>query len=291
MAAGSSGSANDSNKRPHDGLEDVPPPKQLCFQVPDIGSRAPPPPPTSSVPEGVFLLECITMMEAYQVHLEVHIGALKHNGQVFQAWVTMQQYQNQAFHHVLEVQATEFWEIMAVLTCTMDQDCTSMAGELVHERTFHTTAYLILHLVEHFFGDHPSVCTSPLEDYPVYRNEDGNEEHIKGKHNDDDEEERADLDVTGLDDTEHEYIHLLAKHTPADTMRHSHSSSAESTEGSLYGGAEDKREDSEGECDHALAGGNEGFEDDLLSSIDSSEEEAAELIDKYAPHDVDPSLL
>ncbi|KZT21235.1 hypothetical protein NEOLEDRAFT_1181858 [Neolentinus lepideus HHB14362 ss-1] len=128
-------------------MAEAPSPKQLCFQVPDFGSqvfdasnpsqllgvvtslptRPPPPPSVPSTSEDHSLQEWVMAMEARQAHLEVHIGTLEHNSQVFQAWVAAQQYENQAFCHALEAQAMEFQEMVAVLMCTINQDHSSTA--------------------------------------------------------------------------------------------------------------------------------------------------------------------
>ncbi|KZT20053.1 hypothetical protein NEOLEDRAFT_1182880 [Neolentinus lepideus HHB14362 ss-1] len=102
--AGPSKSTPVGEKRLCDREEGMLPPKCVCFQGLDIGSqvfdahdpsqllgmvtsiptRPPPPPSTPSASEDRSLQEWVTAMEAHQVHLEAHISALEHNGQVFQ---------------------------------------------------------------------------------------------------------------------------------------------------------------------------------------------------------------
>ncbi|KZT28878.1 hypothetical protein NEOLEDRAFT_1175690 [Neolentinus lepideus HHB14362 ss-1] len=188
VEAGPSNSTPAGEKRPRDDTEGMPPFKRVRFQVPEFGSQVfdannpsqllgvvaliltqPPPPPSApAVSEDRSLQERVTAMEARQAHLEARIGALEYNGQVFQVWVTAQQYENQAFRRALDVQASEFQEMVAALTRTIDQDRSSTARELQRGRLFRSTAYPTLHLVERYFLDHPSACASPLEDYPVY---------------------------------------------------------------------------------------------------------------------------
>ncbi|KZT23939.1 hypothetical protein NEOLEDRAFT_1179689 [Neolentinus lepideus HHB14362 ss-1] len=195
--AGPSKSTPVGEKRPRDKTEGMPPFKRVHFQVPEFGSQVfdannpsqllgvvvsiptqpPPPPSTPSASEDRSLQECVTAMEACQVHLEACISALEYNSQVFQAWVATQQYENQAIRHVLDVQATEFREMVAVLMHTIDQDCSSTAWELQHGCLFHSMAYPMLHLVERYFLDHPSACALPLEDYLVYGRASETEEH------------------------------------------------------------------------------------------------------------------
>ncbi|KZT18864.1 hypothetical protein NEOLEDRAFT_1183925 [Neolentinus lepideus HHB14362 ss-1] len=186
-------------KRPHDKEEGMPPPKHVRFQVPDVGSRVfdahnpsqllgvvasiptrPPPPPSApSASDDHSLQERVTAMEARQAHLEARIGTLEYNGQVFQAWVAMQQYENQTFCRTLEVQATEFREMVAALMHTLDQDHSATARELQRGHLFQSTVYPMLHLAECYFLDHPSACTSPLEDYPIYGRADETEERAE----------------------------------------------------------------------------------------------------------------
>ncbi|KZT18026.1 hypothetical protein NEOLEDRAFT_1184647 [Neolentinus lepideus HHB14362 ss-1] len=322
---GPSKSTPEGEKRLCDGEEGMLPPKRVRFQVPGVGSRVfdandpsqllgvvasiltrPPPPPSSapSASEDHSLQEQVTAMEVRQAHLEVHIGALEHNGQVFQAWVAAQQYENQAFRRALEAQATEFREMVAVLTCTIDQDRSSTARELRHGCLFQSTAYPTLHLAERYFLDHPSVCASPLEDYPLYGCTDemegcaeaGRDHEPTGRDGGEDfgewrKEEEEESEGWGLNDDEREYVHSLARLGPTDSIRRPRSSSAESSDCGSYSEPEDaEREDSENECDRALVVDEEEG-DDSSSSVDSSEEEANALIDKYAPHDVALSLL
>ncbi|KZT20610.1 hypothetical protein NEOLEDRAFT_1182346 [Neolentinus lepideus HHB14362 ss-1] len=289
-------------KRPRDKTEGMLPFKHVRFQVPEFGSQVfdannpsqllsvvasiptqPPPPPSApSASEDRSLQERVTAMEARQAHLQARISVLEHNGQVFQAWVTAQQYENQSFRRVLDVQASEFREMVAALTRTIDQDHSSTARELQRGRLFRSTAYPTLHLAERYFLDHPSACASPLKDYPVYGRTGETEEcaeatrdHVPaGEDGGDDFGERCDEEETeeegwGLNDDERD--------------------SAESTDRGSYGEPEDaEREDSGDECDRALEVDEDDSDDS--SSVDSSEE-ANVLIAKYAPPPVVPSIL
>ncbi|KZT25355.1 hypothetical protein NEOLEDRAFT_1178461 [Neolentinus lepideus HHB14362 ss-1] len=289
--AGPSNSMPVGEKRPHDETEGIPPFKRVRFQVPEFGSQVfdannpsqllgvvasiltqPPPPPSApSASEDRSLQERVTAMEARQAHLEARIGALEHNGQVFQAWVAAQQYENQAFHRALDAQASEFKEMVAALTRTIDQDRSSTARELQRRCLFRSTAYPTLHLAERYFLDHPSACASPLEDYPVY----AHDHEPAGEDGGEDFGERCVEEETeegwGLNDDERD--------------------SVESTNRGSYGKPEDaEREDSGDECNRALeVDGDES--DNSSSSVDSSEEEANALIAKYAPPPVVPSTL
>ncbi|KZT21239.1 hypothetical protein NEOLEDRAFT_1181865 [Neolentinus lepideus HHB14362 ss-1] len=288
-------------KRPHDEAEGMPPFKRVRFQVPEFGSQVfdandpsqllsvvasiptqPPPPPSApSASEDRSLQEHVTAMEAHQVHLEAHIGTLEHNGQVFQVWVAVQQYENQASHRALDAQASEFREMVAALTHTIDQDRSSTARELQRGGLFWSMAYLMLHLAEHYFLDHPSACASPLKDYPVYGCAGETEERSEardheptGEDGGEDfgewcKEEEAEEEGWGLNDDKR---------------------NAESTDRSSYGEPEDaEREDSGDECDRTLEV-DEDESDDSSSSVDSSEEANA-LIAKYAPPPVVPPIL
>ncbi|KZT23487.1 hypothetical protein NEOLEDRAFT_1180132 [Neolentinus lepideus HHB14362 ss-1] len=319
--AGLSKSTPVGEKRPRDKAEGMPPFKCVHFQVPEFGNQVfdandpsqllgvvaliptrPPPPPSAPASEDRSLQERVTAMEACQAHLEAHIGALEHNGQVFQAWVTAQQYENQAFRHMLDAHTAELREMVAALMHTIDQDRSSTAQELQRGCLFWSTAYPTLHLVERYFQDHPSACMSPLKDYPVYgctgeteeRSEAACDHELTGEDGGEDVGERHEEEESegwGLNDDEHEYMCSLARFAPTDAIRRPRSSSAESTDHSSYGEPEDaKREDSGDECDCALVV-DEDESDDSSSSVDLSEEEANALIAKYAPPPVVPSIL
>ncbi|KZT24740.1 hypothetical protein NEOLEDRAFT_1179092 [Neolentinus lepideus HHB14362 ss-1] len=136
---------------------------------------------------------------------------------------------------------------------------------------------------DRYFLDHPSVCASPLEDYPVYGHAGETEERAEAAHDYEPagedggndfgkwcDEEEAEEEEGGLNDDERD--------------------SAESTDRGSYGEPEDaEREDSGDECDRALEV-DENDSDDS-SSVDSSEEEANVLIAKYVPPPVVPSIL
>ncbi|KZT18875.1 hypothetical protein NEOLEDRAFT_1183891 [Neolentinus lepideus HHB14362 ss-1] len=289
--AGPSKSTPVGEKRPHGETEGMPPFKRVCFQVPEFGSQVfdannpsqllgvvasiptqPPPPPSApSASEDRSLQERVMAMEVRQAHLEARIGALEYNSQVFQAWVAVQQYENQAFRRALDAQASEFQEMVAALTRTIDQDRSSTARELQRGRLFQSTAYPTLHLAECYFLDHPLACASPLEDYPVYSRAGETEERTEAAHDHEPagedggedfgewcDEEETEEEEGGLNDDERD--------------------SVESTDRGSYGEPEDaEREDSRDECDRALEV-DEDESDDSSSSVDLSEEEANALI-------------
>ncbi|KZT18865.1 hypothetical protein NEOLEDRAFT_1183926 [Neolentinus lepideus HHB14362 ss-1] len=307
--AGPSKSTPVGEKRSRDETEGMPPFKCVRFQVSEFGSQVfdannpsqllgvvasiptqPPPPPSApSASKDCSLQERVTAMEAHQAHLEARIGALEYNGQ--------------AFRRALDAQASEFREMVAALTHTIDQDRSSTTWELQRGRLFQSTAYPMLHLAERYFLDHPSACASPLEDYPVYGRAGETEECAEaardhepaGEDGGDDfgewcEEEEAEEEGWGLNDDEREYVRSLARLGPTDAIRRPRSSSVESTDRGSYGEPEDaEREDSGDECDRALEVDEDDSDDS--SSVDLSEEEANALIAKYAPPPVVPSIL
>ncbi|KZT19885.1 hypothetical protein NEOLEDRAFT_1182988 [Neolentinus lepideus HHB14362 ss-1] len=301
---GPSNSTPVGEKRPRGETEGMPPFKRVRFQVPEFGSQVfdasnpsqllgvvasiptqPPPPPSApSASKDRSLQERVMAMEACQAHLEARIGVLEYNGQVFQVWVAAQQYENQAFHRALDAQASEFQEMVAALTRTIDQDRSSTARELQRGRLFRSTAYPTLHLAERYFLDHPSACTSPLEDYPVYGRAGETEERA---------EAARDHEPTGEDSGEDfgEWCDEEETEGEEGGLNDDERDSAESTDRGSYGEPEDaEREDSGDECDRALEV-DEDESDDSSSSVDSSEEEANSLIAKYAPPPVVPSVL
>ncbi|KZT28412.1 hypothetical protein NEOLEDRAFT_1175732 [Neolentinus lepideus HHB14362 ss-1] len=294
--AGPSNSTPAGEKRPRDDTEGMPPFKCVRFQVPEFGSQVfdannpsqllgvvasiptqPPPPPSApAASEDRSLQERVTAMEA-------RIGTLEHNGQVFQAWVTAQQYENQAFRRALDAQASEFKEMVVALTRTIDQDRSSTARELQRGRLFRSTAYPTLHLAERYFLDHPSACASPLEDYPVYGRAGETEERT---------EAARDHEPAGEDGGEDFGERCVEEKTEEEGwgLNDDERDSAESTDHGSYGEPEDaEREDSGDECDRALEVDED--ESDDSSEEDSSEEEANALIAKYAPPPVVPSAL
>ncbi|KZT22553.1 hypothetical protein NEOLEDRAFT_1180795 [Neolentinus lepideus HHB14362 ss-1] len=296
--AGPSNSIPAGEKRLRDDTEGMPPFKRVHFQVPEFGSQVfdannpsqllgvvasiptqPPPPPSApAASEDRSLQERIMAMEACQAHLEARIGTLEHNGQVFQAWVAAQQYENQAFRRALDAQASEFKEMVAALTRTIDQDRSSTARELQRGHLFRSTAYPMLHLAERYFLDHPLACASLLEDYPVYGCAGKTEERTEAV---------RDHEPAGEDGGEDFGERCMEEETEEEGwgLNDDERDSAESTDRGSYGEPEDaEREDSGDECDRAL-------EVDEDESDDSSEEEANALIAKYAPPPVVPSAL
>ncbi|KZT23488.1 hypothetical protein NEOLEDRAFT_1180133 [Neolentinus lepideus HHB14362 ss-1] len=291
--AGPSTSTPIGEKRPRDETEGMPPFKRVRFQVPEFGSQVfdasnpsqllgvvasiptqPPPPPSApSASENRSLQERVMAMEARQAHLEARISTLEYNGQVFQAWVTAQQYKNQAFHRALDAQASEFKEMVAALMRTIDQDRSSTARELQRGRLFWSTAYPTLHLAERYFLDHPSVCASPLEDYPVYGHARETEECT---------EAARDHEPAGEDSGEDFGERCVEEETEEEEgglNDDERDSSVESTDRGSYGKPEDaEREDSGDECNHAL-------------EVDEDESDDSLSLPNMRPPPVVPSIL
>ncbi|KZT23159.1 hypothetical protein NEOLEDRAFT_1180370 [Neolentinus lepideus HHB14362 ss-1] len=253
-------------KRPRDEAEGLPPFKHVRFQVPVRCLT--PMTPLNSLAWWCRYRPSLLLLPPLLLHPKIALC---------RTWVAAQQYENQAFCRALDAQATEFREMVAALTRTIDQDRSSTARELQRGRLFRSTAYPTLHLAERYFLDHPSACASPLEDYPVYGRADETEEHSEaacdhepaGEDGREDfgkwcEEEEAEEEGWGLNDDERD--------------------SAESTDRGSCGEPEDaEREDSGDECDRALVV-DEDESDDSSSSVDLSEEEANALIANVCAH-------